>query len=285
MLEFKKITKAGIISILKKISIQEHLPMDEVRLKQIAENANGDVRSAINDLQANSLGARDVEKDIFERVRGIFKSSSYLEAKKYFSGDVDYSLLKLWVDENIPLEYNGESSLSKAFNYLSRADVFDGRIKKSHWGYFKYSIDFITAGVALSKSHKSNYFVRYQFPSYLRLMGQTVDRRAKLKSIGKKIGRITHSNYREASEYLHIIKHFLESDFDSACGFYNLEEEEAAFILETTIEGMKKPKKDKEKKKVPVEPATEPEKKEPPKIEDAQPEKKKILKGNLKDFF
>ncbi|MBI5051250.1 replication factor C large subunit [Candidatus Micrarchaeota archaeon] len=291
-IEFKKVTKSSIISVLKRIAKSESLEISEDQLKLIAENANGDVRAAINDFQSSSTASRDTEKDIFERVRTIFKSMSYSEAKKSTYGDVEYDLLKLWIDENIPVEYSAPEDVAQAYYWLSKADLYDGRIKRSHWGYLRYSFDFLTAGVALSKQRRSSSFVRYQFPSYLRAMGQTVDRRAKLKSIGKKIGKITHSNFREARDYLYLIKHFLESDLNSTVSFYNFEEDEAAFILETTPNSLKKnsakkasdePEKEAqvEKKEDPKQTKEESKKSEP----SPKSDKKKPLSGSLKDFF
>lgn len=279
LIEFKKINKSSIISVLKSISSNEDLTIQEEKLKQIAENSGGDLRAAINDLQSNSSVQRDTEKDIFERVRAIFKSMSYSDAKKASSGDIDYDMLKLWVDENIPIEYLDPVTVANAFNYLSRADIFDSRIRKSnYWSYFKYSIDFLTAGIALSKDKRSSAFTRYQYPSYLRLMGQTIDRRAKLKSIGKKIGRITHTNYRDSSQYLEIIRHYLGSNMEKTLSFYNFDEEEAAFIIETTPDKIKKSTTTEKKEDL---------KEDPKKAELKEPElkKKPTSKGSLKDFF
>jgi len=270
---FRKITKPSISKVLARIVAAEGMVVPEETILSIAEGANGDVRSAINDLQSGASGSRDREKDIFERVRAVFKSVSYADAKKATQGDVDYNLLKLWVDENIPAEYEVVDDLARAYNMLSRADIFEGRIRNSHWGYLKYTIDLMSIGVALSKSQLYRKFTKYQFPKYLKEMGATVARRAMMKEIGKKIGAHVHLNRRDALGYMYIVRHFAESEQDLVMGVYGFTEDEIAFILETTVEEVKK--KSKNKKTAMKEEGNEKESKEAEKEESDEKEEQK----------
>lgn len=249
---FKRVTKTSVAKVLARINESESLDASEELISRIAESSNGDVRSAINDLQSRLLGGRDREKDIFENVRAIFKATTYMEAKKVTYGGIDYGLLKLWIDENIPAEYETELDIARAYYYLSRADLFEGRIRNSYWGYLKYSFDLISAGVALAKEKPYRKFTKYQFPKYLKEMGATVARRAMLKEIGKKIGAKVHANRKDALTYLHLIRHWSETDQDRIVDLYGFEEEELAFILETTVESIKKTGKAKAKKKMDI---------------------------------
>lgn len=230
-LAFKRISKPSITKLLKKIIEKEGIVIAEELLLQILENAHGDVRSAINDLQAQVTGARDREKDIFDRILKVFKSSTYIDAKKAVEGDVDYNLLKLWVDENIPYEYEASSEVALAYDRLSRCDIFEGRIRKSYWGYLRYVLDFMSAGVALSKKAPYRKFTKYQFPKYLRAMAQTSERRAMLKAIGKKIGSKTHDSWKFALIYLTVLKGLGEKNKEALSNFYDFDEDELAFIL------------------------------------------------------
>ncbi|MDO8554092.1 MAG: replication factor C large subunit [Candidatus Micrarchaeota archaeon] len=250
LLEFKKVNKSSIKLLLKKIAEKEKLVVDDARIDAIAENCNGDVCSSINDLQGMSTSQRDRDKDIFERIRSIFKSDKYEDAKKAVSGDVDYSILKLWVDENIPLEYENLDDRAMAYYYLSRADQLEGRIRNSHWGYLKYSLDFVSAGVALSKKSVYRKFTKYSFPNYLRQMASTVSTRAILKSIGKKIGEVTHTNSRDARIFIPIIKEFGVKDTERVMLHYKFTEDEMAFIMGTSVENLKIGKPKEESKEV-----------------------------------
>ena len=242
LMEFKKVSKSSIKTLLENIIEKEKMHINDEMLDRIAESG-GDVRAAMNDLQGNISNTRDREKDIFERVRIIFKSKSYFDAKRAFDGDIDYNLLKLWVDENIPNEYEKEYDVANAYNSLSRADVFEGRIRNSYWIYLKYCIDLITGGIALAKKETYHKFTRYQFPKYLREMSRTVAVRAMLKSIGKKIGAKVHVNRKTALDYLPLIKELGKKNQEELILIYGFEEEEIAFIMERSLDDIKNGKK------------------------------------------
>ncbi len=240
IIEMKKISKLGIKKTLEKIVKEEKLTVSPDLVESISENAEGDLRAALNDLQSLSVSKRDHEKDIFNLVRLIFKAQTYAEAKDAVKGDIDYDLIKLWIDENIPYEYETAVDIAAAYDSLSCADILDGRIKKSRWQLLKYSIDLTTAGVALAKKTVYRKFTRYQFPTFLRNMSRSVARRALLKSIGKKIGAILHTNRKEAIIYLPVIQASGKKFPEDVIDFFRFEDEEFAFIMETSVSKINK---------------------------------------------
>ena len=228
LVEMKKVNKFTIRKLLERIAKEEK--MSEKEIAGIAENAEGDVRSALNDLQARKSSLRDREKNIFMKMRAIFKATNYREARSTAYGDVDYNLLKLWIDENIPAEYEDAKDVANAYQWLSKSDVFEGRIRMNNWILLKYSIDLATAGVALSKSRLYPKFTKYAFPGYLREMSRTVQRRAILKKIGRKIGRKIHTNYKDALDVLPVLEAQMNGNEEEISGFYDFDESEVAFI-------------------------------------------------------
>jgi replication factor C large subunit len=240
LVELKRINKLSIRKLLAHVAKEEKLGLEEAQLDAIAEGAGGDVRAALNDLQAGGPTARFHEKDIFQVVRGILKAESYSAVREFTSGSIDYELIKLWIDQNIPAEYEKPEEVAAAYDSLSKADIFDGRIRRTNWELLKYSIDLATAGVALAKSAAYRKFTKYSFPTYLRMMSQTVERRAMLKSIGTKIGSRVHANRKDALEYLPLLREFGRKDADKLMEFYDFSEEELAFILETSVRKVKK---------------------------------------------
>lgn len=238
--ELKRINKLTIRKRIEQVARAEKLDIVPAKLDEIAERSNGDMRAALNDLQSGGPSERFHEKDIFETVRLILKAEKYSEAREAAGGNVDYNFLKLWIEENIPYEYETVNDIAAAFDSLSKADVFDGRIRKTHWQLLKYSIDFATAGVAIAKERPYRKFAKYSFPAWLRSMSQSVERRAMLRAVGTKIGLRVHCNRRDALEYLPLLK---ESGRERASGlldFYEFTEEELAFILETSVSRVKK---------------------------------------------
>ncbi len=230
LVEMKKVNKFAIKKLLERIAKKERIDADEKELSEIAENASGDVRSAINDLQARKVSQRDRERDIFNKMRTMFKTTSYKEARGIAAGDVDFDILKLWIDENIPNEYENLSDISNAYYWLSKGDVFEGRIRNSTWVLLKYSIDLTTAGVAMAKEKPYRKFTKYSFPPYLKEMSRTMQRRAALKKIGIKIGRKTHTNYRDAAELIRIIREQLKKNGEEIRRYYGFDESEIEFI-------------------------------------------------------
>ncbi|MEW6722983.1 MAG: replication factor C large subunit [Candidatus Micrarchaeota archaeon] len=238
--ELKRISRISVKKHIEKIAKAEGLAMGEAAIDSIAERAEGDMRAALNDLQALGPTARVHEKDIFQVIRGILKAESYAAVREYTSGDIDYEMLKLWVDENIPAEYESREDIARAFDSLSKADIFDGRIRKQNWQYLKYSIDLATAGVALAKASAYKKFTKYSFPGWLRNMSRSVERRAMLKAIGTKIGARVHANRKDALEYLPLIKEYGKKDAGALMDYYDFSEDELAFILETSVSRVKK---------------------------------------------
>lgn len=238
--ELKRIHKATVHGLLERVAKAEKLPIAKEQLDAIAENARGDARAALNDLQGMLPTVRARESDIFEMVRGVLKAESYAAAREAIRGELDYDFLKLWIDENIPYEYESAKDIAAAYNSLSMADVFDGRIKKTNWQLMKYSIDLATAGVAIAKEKPYRKFVKYNFPGYLRAMSITVQKRAMLKSIGTKVGRHVHASARDSLEYLPLLRALGPKHAEALMAFYDFSEDEVAYILETSVSRVSK---------------------------------------------
>jgi len=213
MVSFKKIDQRSILKVLKSICSKEGIETDEKILKIIATNANGDLRSAINDLQAltegkkklglrdvDALAMRDSELKIFDTLTRIFKTASADRAREavFESGEDADTILK-WLVENVPREYEDASDLARAFERLSKADIFMGRImRRQDWDLLPYAINAMSAGVALAKQRKYSKFVRYQYPQIFALYAQTRKTREVMDSVAEKISRKSHCSKKDA---------------------------------------------------------------------------------------
>jgi replication factor C large subunit len=234
LVELRKINKHSIAGVLKKIAAAECIDINGEGMDAIADNSNGDIRSAINDLQALNLsGSRDRKRSIFDVLRTIFKATGYLEARNAgFEVDLDHDMFKYWIDENIPGEYRGKEEVAKAYRMLSDADLFDGRIyRRQYWGFLRYSNDLLSAGIALSKETTSNHFVSYSFPSYIRNLGSAKAAKAMKKAIGKKIAKVCHVPSKDGGLYLDLIRKTCNGNLKEVKETYAFSNEELAFIL------------------------------------------------------
>ena len=202
MLLLKKVDKRTILKVLKEIQLKEDKSIDEKVLKILSVNANGDLRAAINDLQSltegknnltlndiKNLHGRDSQIKIFESIRRIFKSNSCTKAREAVNeSEEDPDLIMKWVVENLPREYSDPNDLALGYKNLSKADIYKGRIlKRQAWILLKYSIDLMSAGVAMSKTKIYKAYTRYQFPETFILYSKSRKKRSILNSIADKI--------------------------------------------------------------------------------------------------
>jgi len=192
--ELKKINPRSILSLLEKISKMEKLDKTKEELDLIVESSRGDIRAAVTDLQHTNGTYRDKVNDVFTAMGYLFKADSFKDARKsMWDVNIDPEMTMLWIEENIPNEYESAQDIHRAYEALSRADVFEGRIRKRmYWGLRRYSMDLATAGVSLAKEKPYAKFTRYRFPTFLMSMSNTVIRRAILKSLASKIGPKLH---------------------------------------------------------------------------------------------
>ena len=239
----------NVANLLKKISLKEEIHVDPKVINAIADRCNGDIRSALNDLQSisldkkqidekalASLGYRDRESDIFAVMREIFKTKNLRSIRRHVLRlDQDPNQVLLWLNENIPQEYKDFSDLANGYDSLSKADVFLGRtVKRQNYRLWAYSSDLMNGGVATAKTR--NYpNTRYSFPTWLRQSKSTKLNREIRDSILKKISKECHNSNRKSKDYF--ISYF-KSMFVHDIGFaikmkqkLNLSESEVGFLL------------------------------------------------------
>ncbi|MEM0437664.1 MAG: replication factor C large subunit [Candidatus Micrarchaeia archaeon] len=231
-IEMKKVNKRTVESVIARIAREEQIGLGDGDAARIADDSDGDLRSAIIDLQARLPGSqRDRDKMIFECVRQLFKATTYADAMESFNGTtLDHDTVKLWIEQNIALEYEQPEEIARAYDFLSRADIFDGRIsRRQAWKLLKYSMVLSRAGVALSKNGRYHKFVKYEFPSFLRSMSTTSEKRAVRKSVLRKIMRKCHVSLSDAEGYLPLIA-AAEKKGHSLAAFFELDEDELAFV-------------------------------------------------------
>jgi len=216
LVNFRRLTQDSIVKVLGRICKAEKIEAEPLALNVIAEAVRGDLRSAINDLQAVAIGKRrlsiedvvvyrrDKEINIFEVLSQLMHATSGRQARELlWALDRPPDDAIDWISENIPRMLPEPADLERVYEALSRADVFLGRIRRRQaYGMMGYASDLMTAGVALSRQGELKH-VRFQAPSSGMLMGRTRATRAVRDGIAKKVARYCHTSSREAR------KHFL----------------------------------------------------------------------------
>ena len=215
MIKFEKLMAEDIVKILGEICKKENLSISAMDIKKIALLADGDARAAINDLQAFSgtvdgLGQREREISIFNALKLIFKSSTFSVLNALDNVDMDPEEIMLWIDENLPLEYSGKE-LAAAYDILSKADVFNSRIKRrQHWRFLVYVNALMTAGIAFAKETDKNRFIAYK--PITRLLKVWIANRNEKKIIAENFSKLTHCSAKKASKEMPYLEIILENN-------------------------------------------------------------------------
>ena len=167
-------------------------------MKKIAARSQGDVRSALTDLevltkQKDKIRNEDIydlfrgrEESIFYAVKITLKSFDAALALSTFSDvKVESSEYSLWIDQNIHHEYLDPNALRTGYISLSDSDIFKNRISNNqNWGLAYYSNILATAGVQQSKSNVSQTVSTYRRPDLMmKIFAFTLDKRERSKCL------------------------------------------------------------------------------------------------------
>ncbi|MEM4703533.1 MAG: replication factor C large subunit [Candidatus Bathyarchaeia archaeon] len=248
LLEFKKPPAGEVAKLLADICKNEEIQADEKALKFIAQRSEGDVRSAVNDLQALAqgkhtlsyedvswLGYRDKQESIFNVLRMIIYGKTCSSAKQAVNmADVDVDMLFEWIYENVPDHLNDAHDLANAMDALAIADVYRGRIHSTQdWSFTRYVIDFMTAGVAMARRNsKTSGWIPFKFPTRIQMLSKSRAERATALSIGHKIKRRCHvSAFRASKEIVPYIKIIFKNNVEMAAGLAKWLDLDAEMIL------------------------------------------------------
>jgi len=219
LVQLKEIDYKTIKNVMIGILRKERKFIDNDILTNIAIKAKGDLRAAINDLQTASgmedpsqilIDERNKEIDIFTALRMVFKGKPTNTHLKIFdSVNMPIDEIMLWVEENIPAEYQGEE-LVKAYDALSKVDIFKRRIyRQQYWRFLVYENALLSYGISSSKKNIKTGFTSYKKPTRILKIWLNNRRIEKKKSIAKKYARYVHIGEKRALKEFPIIKAFL----------------------------------------------------------------------------
>jgi len=166
MVEFRRVSTQDVAKRLREICELEGVSVDESSLLDLADASGGDVRSAIEDLQASLMGGREGGEAItqfglrqrrerlFETLNAIFRSTTVEGARRALDNSSEnYEDVFEWVYEYLPKVLTRAEDLGRALEYMAKADVVLRRIKRtSQWSQLPYYLELFTAGVAVSNS-------------------------------------------------------------------------------------------------------------------------------------
>ncbi|MFB6112155.1 MAG: replication factor C large subunit [Halobacteriaceae archaeon] len=255
-IEFRGVSERSIVPALRDICRQEGIEFESAALETIAERNSGDLRSAINDLQAVAekaetlterdvvTGQRDETTDLWGYLDAVLKERDAETAlQTTYEVDETPDDLLLWVEDKVPMVYD-PGELATAYEFLRRADVWLGRVRATQeYRYWRYATDNISAGVAAARERTRGGFTRYGGAPYRSSRDSTRDYVA--RKVAETGGLSIGTARREVLPYLSVMTHHCrprELTVQMAAT-YDLDESEVAFVTgsgETTnkVEGI-----------------------------------------------
>ena len=209
---FEAIENIDIEKILKYILSENNVDVSEEVLDEIVEGSGGDLRAAISDLESQvrsgsvslavDLTIRDSKKGTEETLRHLFASADSKMARKVLSeSELNHDSLVLWLEENLHLHLMTPKELSEGFEQLSLADLALGRIMRDqNWKLLAYVYDFLSIGVAMSRSETPFRRVKYSQPSWPLLVWQGNKKRDKQSEILSSLSALTQVSRRRVRQ-------------------------------------------------------------------------------------
>ncbi|MGD0057451.1 MAG: replication factor C large subunit [Methanomassiliicoccales archaeon] len=254
-IRFNRIHNSTVKSVLRGIAKDQGVKASERVLDLIAQNSNGDLRSAVRDLQAVSegktdvleeetlvLGNRQVTKTMYDLLGEVLHGTNPSRSRIIMmevNEAPEYVLL--WLDENLPIEYRKPEDLERGFHCLARSDIFLGRVgRRQYFGLWSYASDLMSYGVNVAKESQYREYTRYRFPLYLMKMSRTRALRSVKESISLKLGAACHMSSSAIAENLLPYFNWLfqrDKDFRIAMAIkFGLDSEEIAYLLNEKID-------------------------------------------------
>jgi len=248
-IEFRPVSKRSILPVLRDLCRREDIEYESEALETIAEQNSGDLRGAVNDLQALAEGRdrltdddvvtseRDQTEGIFDFLDAVLKEAGPQEALRA-SYDVDETPDDLinWVADNVPKDYEGQE-LASAYDFLSNADGWLGRVRATQdYSYWRYAGDNMTAGVAAARGREKGGWTRYGPPSYWSKLGRSRGTRETRDYIARQIaetgGVSTGTARREIMPFLAEMTHHCKNRELTVrmAARYDLDEQQVSFV-------------------------------------------------------
>jgi replication factor C large subunit len=166
--EFKPLKHRDVMERLHRIAEDQDIDVSQEVLQEIALKSEGDLRSAINDLEMVCRGKEIIRLDDIHVLKKrdkldytpnilnkIFTSDGLWEARQTVNQSmISYDDLYDWIYENLPIVLDDPNERLEALDKLSKADIYQNRARAGDWRLLKYFFDLMTGGIAFCR-HRS----------------------------------------------------------------------------------------------------------------------------------
>ncbi|AFA40516.1 replication factor C large subunit [Pyrobaculum sp.] len=230
VVNLKRLSEEEVVEVLRRICTSEGAKCEEEALRSIAKSSLGDLRAAINDLQMylsggrktltvddiKRVGERNPQLSMFEILDRVYRARWFDEARAIsFNPSFDWEQYFIWATETIPVVYKEVETMSVAYDRLSKADMFIGRIKRTQeWELLPYALELALGGVSQIKNKpRLPPFIKYGFPQRLLILAKSREARKRRDALVEYLAQNLHvSRSYVKSEIIYVLGALAKSD-------------------------------------------------------------------------
>ncbi len=210
---FLPVADAEMRAFLRKTILAERLEIQTAAVEAIVRRSHGDLRAALNDLDAIAplpagpaqvavLGARDVGSEFETFVSEALDHARFVRMVEVRDRlDASPDDLFPWIEEAVPHAALDAAHRLAAFETLGRAELCLMRARRfRHWGLWSYATELMTGGVATALDRPAGSGAVYAgFPMFLAGMGRSRIARAQRKAVLERVDPFFHLSARKGS--------------------------------------------------------------------------------------
>ncbi len=210
---YKRPQASTIAKALYKIAEAEGVEVDPEAMEAIAQNASGDMRAAVRNLESMAIGQdtvtkemsdglsrRDSRTDLFAMLSAVYRKNDPMGARMAVRDvDEDPATKLLWLDENLPTEFTELGDLVRGYDKLSKSAIYLGRAgRRQYYGFWSYASDYMSH--ALNSSRMSDRYGRdrMRFPGYMTKMSRSRTIRGTKSTLEMKVATFMHTTASRA---------------------------------------------------------------------------------------
>jgi DNA polymerase III delta prime subunit len=213
---FYPIRDVELRSRLERIARSERIALVDGALDAIVRRARGDVRAALNDLEAiaplvpgplqlSVLGTRDLASDFAALTEEVLTHPRFYRSVEIQDRlDAPPDDLLPWIEENIPHFAPDAQHRASSYDVLSVAERFLARARRARvWSLWSYASEVMTGGVALAmRDRDTSVGGGASFPQFLGEMGRSRGMRGVRDGLVVKMSLRFHLSHEKCREGL-----------------------------------------------------------------------------------
>lgn len=290
-LQFRAVAARSIAPRLKYICASEKIACSDGAVRQIADSAEGDIRSAVNMLFAAGLGRQGIDDTQVHTAKKDERISIFTLISAIAAARGDEELLTLsreledtpdtveqWIEGNLPLIVPADA-MSAAYRYLARADEYIGyTYRRQYHTLWRYATSIMLLGVAGTSGGRGIHAKILPPPRWQKMAGAKKQKAIRTSVLSKTAHMMHIPSTTLRNEYLSAITLIIDNDPAPYAEDLALDADQLNFFLsdkarsQSVIQQVVKTAREMEKQKERSEKAPR-HRKEPAETKDPSPER------------